>query len=145
MASWRDTASQQTQDDLDTLLALTLPFAEQQLTKHGEFFPFAAALSADGSPKLIGAHSALGDRPASLDVLDDLVSGLRAQSGGLRAVALVADVRFEDSDAVRVELEHHDGPAIRVLRPYKKKRLRRGVDYGTLVAGPGSSHIWPSL
>ena len=145
MTSWRATATEQAQDDLDRLLELTLPFAQQQLAQHGEFFPFAAAVSADGSPRLLSADPAVvGQRPASMDVLEHLLGGLRDQAGGLRAVALVADVRVEDSDAVRVELEHRDGQAIRVLLPYKKKRLRRGVDYGALVAGPGPSHIWSS-
>jgi hypothetical protein len=145
MTSWRATASQQTQDDLDALLELTLPFAQQQLAQHGEFFPFAAAVSADGSPRLLSADpAAVGDRPASMDVLNHLLGGLLEQAGDLRAAALVADVRVADSDAVRVELEHRDGQAIRVLLPYKKKRLRRGVDYGELGAAPGQPHIWRS-
>jgi hypothetical protein len=143
MTSWRETASQQAQDDLDTLLTLTLPFAQQQLAEHGEFFPFAAAVGADGIPTLISADPSLGEHPASVDVLNQLVGGLQEQAGNLRAAALVADVRAGTSDAVRVELEHRDGQAIRALLPYKRKRLRRGIDYGELVAAPGSQRIWP--
>jgi hypothetical protein len=44
MTSWRETTSQQAQEDLNALLELTLPFAQQQLVEHGEFFPFAAAV-----------------------------------------------------------------------------------------------------
>jgi hypothetical protein len=105
-------------------------------------FPFAAAVDVDGEPRLISADPSLGERPASIDVLDQLVGGLREQAGDLRAAALVADVRAGESDAVRVELEHRDGQAICVLLPYKRKRLRRGVDYGELAAAPGRQHIW---
>ena len=144
MTSWRDTASPQTQDDLDSLLELTLPFAQQQLAAHGEFFPFAAAVGADGVPRLISADPAvLGKRPASVDVVDQLVGGLREQADDLRAAALVADVRAGAEDAVRVEMEHRDDPAICVLLPYKRKRLGRGVAYGELAAASGRQHIWP--
>ena len=47
-----------------------------------------------------------------------------------------------ESDAVRVELEHRDGHAISVLLPYKRKRLRRGLDFGDLSAGPGERRVW---
>lgn len=144
MTSWRETTSQQAQEDLDALLELTLPFAQQQLAEHGEFFPFATAVGADGAPRLIAADPGLGERPASTDVLDQLVGGLREQAGDIRAAALVADVRAGESDAARVELEHRDGQAICVLLPYKRRRLRRGVDYGELGAAPGQPRIWSS-
>jgi hypothetical protein len=142
MTSWRETTSQQAQEELDALLELTLPFAQQQLAEHGEFFPFAAAVGADGAPRLIAADPGLGERPTSTDVLDQLVGGLREQAGDIRAAALVADVRVGESDAARVELEHRDGQAICVLLPYKRRRLRRGVDYGELGAAPGQPRIW---
>jgi hypothetical protein len=144
MTSWRETTSQQAQEDLDALLELTLPFAKQQLAEHGEFFPFAAAVGADGAPRLIAADPGLGERPASTDVLDQLVGGLREQAGDIRAAALVDDVRVGESDAARVELEHRDGQAICVLLPYKRRRLRRGVDYGELGAAPAQPRIWSS-
>jgi hypothetical protein len=144
MTSWRETTSQQAQEDLDALLELTLPFAQQQLAEHGEFFPFAAAVGADGTPRLIAADPGLGERPTSRDVLDQLVGGLREQAGDIRAAALVADVRVGESDAARVELEHRDGQAICVLLPYKRRRLRCGVDYGELGAAPGQPRIWSS-
>jgi len=145
MTSWRETTSQEAQEDLDALLELTLPFAQQQLAEHGEFFPFAAAVGVDGAPRLITADPGLGERPASTDVLDQLVGGLREQAGDIRAAALVADVRVGESDAARVELEHRDGQAICVLLPYKRRRLRRGVDYGELGAAPAQPRIWSSL
>jgi len=34
--------------DLDQLLNAVLPFAQQMLSKHGEFFPFGASMTIDG-------------------------------------------------------------------------------------------------
>jgi len=60
----------------------------------------------------------------------------------LRAIALVTDVRLAESDAVRVELEHREGRALAVFLPYRKKRVRRGIEYGNLSAGPGTQQVW---
>ena len=39
-------------------------------------------------------------------------------------------------------LEHREGHAIAVLLAYKKKRLRRGVEFGDLAAAPGAQQVW---
>ena len=142
MTSWRDDASQQAQDDLDGLVGAALPFAEQMLDQHGEFFPYAVALDVSGEARTVAADPGGGEQPASLDVLATLTEGLRAERDGLRAVALVSDVRLSDSDAIRVELEHREGQALAVFLPYKKKRMRRGVEYSDMTAGPGAPQVW---
>jgi hypothetical protein len=140
--SWRDEASPEAQDDLEGLLDAALPFAQQMLEKHGEFFPYAVALDEAGEVRMVAADPGLGERPLSTDVLDTLVAGLREERDRLRAAGLVSDVRLQQSDAVRVELEHRDGHAIAVLLPYKTRRLRRGVEYGEMAAIAGVHQIW---
>jgi len=142
MPSWRDAASRQCQDDLDGLLNTTLPFAQQMLEKSGEFYPFGAAMSTTGEASLLAAHSSLDDHPASNEVLASLLDGVRQYQEKYRAVAFCSDVRLPDSDAVRVELEHLEGPAMAVLLPYKKKRLGRGVEYGELRGGIADKQVW---
>src|SRR5690606_29817717 len=95
-----------------------------------------------GEARMVAADPGEGERPASLDVLRALAQGLRTQRDGLRAVALVSDVRLSETDAVRVELEHREGQALAVFLPYNKKRLRRGVEYSDLTAGPGEPQVW---
>lgn len=145
MASWRENASSQSQDDLDCLLDAALGFAQQQLDARGEFFPYAAAIGTDGEAELITARPDADDeRPRSVDVIDACVAALVSQRDYIRAGAIVADVRLADQnrDAIRVELEHVEGHALAVLLPYTKKKFRRGVEYGPLRSRAGSRRIW---
>jgi len=74
MTSWRDSASQQAQDDLDGLLNMTLPFAQQMLAKGGEFYPFGATVTTSGETWLLAGD--LGrEHPASADVLSHWSTG----------------------------------------------------------------------
>jgi hypothetical protein len=141
VTSWRDSASEQAQIDVDSLLNAALPFAQQMLDQHGEFFPYGVAIDASGETHMAAGYTG-EERPPSQSVLDILVQGYRKQRDGLRAVALVADVRADGSDAIQVEIEHREGQAIFLLMPYKKRRLKRGVDYGDLTAGAARPQIW---
>lgn len=144
MTSWRDAASAQAQADLDGLLTPALGFAQQQLEKHGEFFPYAVVVRADGETEMVAARpDADDDRPPSADVIDACRSTLAEQRDRLRAAAVVADARLPaGGDAIRVELEHTEGPALTVLLPYGKKRFGRGIDFGQLQAAAGTRHVW---
>ena len=142
MTSWRDSTSQQAQDDLDRLLDESLPFAQEMLEKHGEFFPYAVAMSTTGEISLIAGDPGDGEQPTSVAVLEVLTDGLRETRNSNRAASLVSDVRLADSDALRVELEHQEGQAIVVLLPYRKKLLRRGVEYQPMRASEGERKIW---
>jgi hypothetical protein len=142
MTSWRDTASSQAQADLDGLLGAVLPFAEQQLARHGEFFPFGAAISEDGQLALLGAGPALGARPESEAVLHFLYQGARDPASGYRAAAFAADVIVDGSDAVRVELEHRDGSVLVVLVPYQQDTPQGAITFGQMRASPGQARVW---
>ena len=144
MATWRDRASQEVQDDLDGLLDASLPFAQTMLGQHGEFVPYAVTLDEHRETRMVAAEPGRGEQPASREMLKHLRAGLRSERDGLYAVALVSDIRATGFDAIRIELEHREGHAIAVLLPYKRKRLRRGFEYSPLVAAPSHQQIWPS-
>lgn len=145
MASWRDGASQQTQDDLDGLLGPSLGFAQQQLDKHGEFYPYAVVVDDDGQQRMVAADTD-HDQPASAELITTLIAKLTEQRDHLRAAAIVADVRLPESgsEAIRVTLEHSERITLTVLLPYKTRRFGRSVDYGDLEAGTAPAFIWPS-
>ncbi len=142
MTSWRDSASPQAQDDLDDLLNAALPFAQQMLGEHGEFYPCAVILDQHEDQRMVAGDPDGTDQPLTTDVLATLVGGIRADRDDLSAVALVSDVRANDSDAIRVELEHSEGPSMAVLLPYREKRMRRGVEFGALQAMAANPQIW---
>ena len=143
MASWRESASQEAQNDLDGLLLdAVLPFAQDMLAKHGEFFPYAMSLSTDGEAAMVAGEPGTGERPGSTDVLSILVSGLRAQRERLRAFVIVSDVGLDGVDAIRAELEHREGHAMAIFLPYKRKRFGRGVDYDNLRASAAQPQVW---
>lgn len=137
MTSWREHASPQAQNDLDGLLDPALGFAQQQLAKRGEFFPYSVVVRTDGQTEMVAARpDADNGRPASTDVIHACRTTLAERGDQLRAAAVVADIRFrEGGDAIRVELEHTEGPALTVLLPYSKKRFGRSK----LEPGPNTS------
>jgi hypothetical protein len=139
--SWRDTASGQAQDDLDGLLGAVLPFAEQTLAKHGELFPFGAGVDSVGEMRMLAADLAVGEQPLSEDVLGVLYDAVRS-AASLRAVAFVADVRVHGGDAIRVDLEHHEGVTLQVVIPYSRSRLRKNVTLGEMSLSGGKARVW---
>jgi hypothetical protein len=145
LTSWRDDASTNAQEDLDALLNAALGFAQQELAEHGEFFPYAAAITADGTPEMIAARpGAGGERPRATDVMAACLTALTTKRDEIRAGAIVADVRLAEvgSDAIQVDLEHAEGQALSVLLPYATRLSPQTVEYGQVRAQAGRRRIW---
>jgi hypothetical protein len=142
MASWRDSASEVAQSDLDGLLNTLLPFAQQELEKLGEFFPFGAIVTAEGETKLLGADKMQDERPDSASIISMLLAAAQNKRDELRAVGICSNVRSTDSDAIRVELDHSEGTALAVLLRYSEKRFGRGIEYAGLEASLAANQVW---
>lgn len=142
MTSWRDSLSEEAQNDLDSLLNAALTLAEQTLGKYGEFFPYGAGVGTDGQIALLAADPDLGERPASDEVLATLYENAQEQAANWRALAIVASVTTPDGDAARVELEHREGVALLVLMPYRIDPETREVTTGELSAGAAEPRVW---
>jgi hypothetical protein len=130
------------QDDLDGLLSVVVPFAEEMLGKHGEFFPFGGSISSHGDASLTAAEPGRAETPSSDRLLAGLYEGARANATTTRAAAFVADVRTDGSDAVRVELEHLEGVALVVLLPYTRGGFRKTLTFGQMSVSRGEPKIW---
>ena len=144
MTSWRDQLSQQAQDDLDDLLNVVLPFAEQTLGRYGELHPYGAARASDGSTVLLAADPGLGEHPPAQAVYDSLHEGARRDRDRFRAVAIASDVRIEDgSDAVRIDTEHREGVALTLLVEYALDRDAKTATLGEMYVIETDPVVWP--
>ncbi len=133
--------------DLDELLNNLLPFAQEMLAKHGEFFPFGATVASDGEVRLNAAEP--DDDSDSLKMIDQLERGFgcEAAQGAIRAAAICLDVRValpkdgRKTDAVCVRAEHENGECPEVYLPYQKSSTGH-LTYGELFAVPGRAKIF---
>jgi hypothetical protein len=134
-------------DEIQELLNFLLPYAEQMLNQHGEFYPYAAALDAEGELNAVGAEVD-DDTPDVGELLLALHQGLREQAadGAIRASGIAADVTLTDpdsgetTDAVQVELDHADADAVDIFVPYQTGG--EGIKFGELVAAEGREPVF---
>jgi hypothetical protein len=112
----------------EELMNAVLPFAEQMLRKHGEFFPFGGTINKAGKIENQGAWTG-SEHPPSQEVIETLHKAyvLGAKKGDYIATALVYDVRVippgqkEKTDAIAVDISHRDGISQTVIYPYRLK------------------------
>ncbi len=134
--------------ELDSLLNSLLPFAQQMLQKHGEFYPFGVTMRPDGAIESLAAQVG-EERPLSQTVIDMLIESYREQAlaGEIIATGIGIDVRSvsaaggERTDAILARLEHKDGEAIEVYLPYRKGLFGR-LKYGEIFAAPGVAQVF---
>jgi hypothetical protein len=135
-------------EDLNSLLGTMFPFAQEMLAKHGEFYPFGAAMSAAGKINQTAAYTG-DEHPTSQELIDLLVGAFRAQAAKkeVRAVGLCLDVRTiapgqtQKTDAICARLRHSDGESIDVFLPYQKDESG-AIQYGQLFATQGAQDIF---
>lgn len=146
MTSWRATASQLTQLQLDALLDAALRRAERLTTEEGEFLPFAVTWrTGDAEPTVVMVPddaSGMG-QPDPAILVHRTITLLRDERGALDAAALATDVLVDGEPSILVELEHRDGVAVGVLRGYHPKFIGNGAKLDDELDGiEGEPRIW---
>ncbi|HMJ95705.1 MAG TPA: hypothetical protein VK486_07620 [Thermoleophilaceae bacterium] len=134
-------------DEIQEILNFLLPYAERMLNQDGEFYPYAAALDADGELNAV-ATDVDDDSPDVTELLLALHQGLRerAAEGAIRASGIAADVTLTDpdsgetTDAVQVELDHAEADAVDIFVPYETEA--EGIKFGDLVAAEGREPVF---
>ena len=134
-------------EQCEILLDKLLPFAEQQMKKYREFYPFAAVLLEDDSIELTASYDG-NEHPEPKAVLEDLkqIHKKLAAEGKIKASGIVwnAGVNSADgkpTDAIIVSLEHKDNYSVIVGEPYKIG-LFKTVSFGNLFAMEGKQDIF---
>ena len=134
-------------EQCEILLDKLLPFAEQQMKKYREFYPFAAVLLEDDSVELTASYDG-NEHPEPKAVLEDLkqIHKKLAAEGKIKASGIVwnAGVNSADgkpTDAIIVSLEHRDNYSVIVGEPYKIG-LFKTVSSGNLFAMEGKQDVF---
>jgi hypothetical protein len=118
--------SEQTAKDFDLLLNRSLPFAVEQVEKHGGTPPFGTAITKDGKFEPIRVQPPKKDQVTAREMMDLTVDALRqrAAKGELRATCLVVGGQFapepgkERKDVIQARLESDDGTALEFYLPW---------------------------
>jgi hypothetical protein len=128
--------------DSESLLNAALPFAQNMLREHGEFYPYAVTLSADGTTAMVAGYDGR-EKPPSLDIIDLLKKGLRADAAAHKIIAsaIVSDILTTDpstgvkTDAISVALDHRDHYSVVVLLRYTLRNSSLDVAPATAQKG----------
>ncbi len=137
--------------DLDKLLDTTLPFAQQMVARHKEFYPFGSTMTQDGKTVSQAAYDG-DEHPPSEQVIDMFTQSFRKQAteGRIRAAGICCMVftlppgGTEKTDAICVSLEHQSGESVDVFLPYKKG-WRGNIEYGQIFASRRAQQFFGQL
>lgn len=148
-ASWRETVPEATATDLENLLGTGISAAQEQLQRNGGFLPFALTVQNDGEVRLVAVSPADAVDGSDDDfdadaMISDLTALLRQNRDDFRAAAVVCDILLveEDSDAIHVAAEHHDGAVFAAVLPYSANPATRTWEFGELAPDANPPAIW---
>lgn len=142
--SWRNDVPDHVQAALDECFGCVLDLAVHLLEKNGEFFPVGAALEAgaDRADYLGVMTDDLGEQPESQAVLDRLYAAAATRGDAIAAAAFACDVSLVDGrDAVRVEVEHREGPALQIVVPYRRDQADGTIAVGEMAISEGTGRL----
>ena len=133
-------------EQCEVLLDKLLPFAENQMKKYREFYPFAAVILMDDTVELTGSFDG-NEHPESKDVINDLIQIHKqlASEGKIKASGIAWNATVSSngkpSDAIVVSLEHKEDYSVIVGLPYKIALFKK-VKFGELFAQNGNSNVF---
>jgi len=134
-------------EDCEVLLNALLQFAGNQLTKHGEFYPFGAVMQ-NGNDISLTAVDTGDDHPGSIEMIHWLteIHAELAMKGEIKASGICWDAKanFENgvrTDAIMVSLEHRENYSVLVGQPYRMGHFKK-LSLSAMFAQKGSNDIF---
>jgi len=111
--------------ECEMLIGALLPFAEQMLREHGEFYPYAATMSLSDECAM-AAIAEDGEEPSPSELITKYKELFRSESesGEFKATAIVymgltmPPGKPEQQNTVICAVEHRDGFCAKVCFPY---------------------------
>lgn len=116
--------SKEAEQDYDALLDRMMTLVEKWMQEQDGFVPCGAAISANG--EVVGHMIGTDEASTTESAMHALFTGLqaRARAGEIRATCVCYDGAFEENGeqvpAIFIILEHFQGPATMLRRPYRK-------------------------
>jgi len=131
----------------EELLGVLIPFAEQLLVEHGEFFPFAGRMAKDGQFNHVAGYAG-EEQPPSDEIRRLIEAGLREQAsrGECDLAIVITNVSLTDQetgdteDAIHAAIEHRAGYFADVFFPYSVSG--GSLEYGDAKAQPRTPTIF---
>lgn len=134
-------------EQCEELMGNLFPFAEEQLKKHHEFYPFGAVMLEDGTVEFTAGYDE-NEFPDSKEVIEKLSQHHKkmAIEGKIKASGIVWNSSVvteggKPADAIIVSLEHVDNYSVIVGEPYKIGLFKKVV-FGELFAMEGQHNIF---
>lgn len=135
-------------EECEQILAALLPFAMDQLKKHGGFHPFGAVMLRDGSIELTAYADRNNTVPNSVEAIQSLGECHRAEArrgkikaSGIAWDAVICTSEKKKTDAVLISLEHVDRYSVVVGQPYSFGTLKK-LKLGEMFAQEGKHDVF---
>jgi hypothetical protein len=134
--------------DFTKLSSILVPFAQEMLGKHNEFYPFAATMDKAGNVAQVAGDIG-SERTNSSELVDFLKQALGAQAaqGMIRASGICYNVGArlpgyaDNVDAICCQLEHAAASPVQFFVPYRKGLFGR-MKYDKPVVLPGQPSVF---
>ena len=113
-------------EECEELLNFLSSFAENQLKKHGAFYPVGAVMLENGEITATAFYDTDNEFPDSPEVIEILTETHRekAEKGEIKASGIVWDAKIslensDMTDAIVISLEHRESYSVVVGQPYR--------------------------